>query len=88
MHVSARTHVGCADMPFIPIPENCFLKLLERYTHSGTPRWISENRQLIYVWDGLHGEVEVYSRRGFHLGVVDCDGSYIGNPVKGSKIDV
>ena len=57
-------------------------------THSGTPRWISENRQHIYGWDGLHGEVEVYSRRGFHLGVVDCDGSYIGNPVKGSKIDV
>ena len=88
VHESARPHVGCADMPYIPVPESCFLKFLERYTHSGAPRWLSADRQHIYLWDGLHGEVEVYSRRGFHLGVVDCDGRYIGDPIKGRRVYV
>ena len=75
-------------MPFVPIPDGCFIRSLERYTHSGVTRWLSPDRQRIYTWDGLHGEVEVYSRRGSHLGVVDCDGGYIGGPVKGRWIDV
>ncbi len=75
-------------MPFISIPSDCFIRSLERYIYSGTPRWLSADRQRIYTWDGLHGEVEIYSRHGFHIGVVDCDGRYIGGSVKGRKIDV
>jgi hypothetical protein len=38
--------------------------------------------------DELHGEFEVYNARGKHLGVVDLEGKWIKEAVKGRKIDV
>jgi len=35
-------------------------------------RWSSADGKRIYTWDALHGEVEVFNRRGRHLGVVDA----------------
>jgi hypothetical protein len=41
------------------------------------------------MWDGLHGEVEVYNRRGKHLGVADAiSGELIKPAINGRCIDV
>ncbi|NBY57342.1 MAG: hypothetical protein EBQ57_03255 [Actinobacteria bacterium] len=75
-------------MPYKPIPDDCFIRRLERYFYQGQRIWISDDRRFRYTWDSLHGEVEVYSRRGRHLGVLDCNGTTIGSAVKGRRIDV
>jgi len=44
---------------------------------------------LLYTWDGLHGEVEVFNTRGEHQGVVDAvTGSPLKPARKGRKIRV
>lgn len=73
-----------------PPPESKFLATLVRVRRSGgLPRWKNARGDRIYEWDGLHGEVEVYSRRGRHLGALDpATGRKIKDPVKGRTIDV
>lgn len=45
----------------------------------------SENRY--YTWDSLHGEIEVFNKRGMHLGVVDpVTGIVIKPAVRGRGI--
>jgi hypothetical protein len=75
-------------MPYQSIPENCFIRRLERYFYRGQHIWISNDRRFRYTWDSLHGEVEAYTRRGWHVGVLDCNGRQIGGAVKGRRIDV
>jgi hypothetical protein len=75
-------------MPYKPIPDDCFIRRLERYFYQGRHIWISDDRRFRYTWDSLHGEVEVYPRRGRHLGVLDCSRKLIGGAVKGRRIDV
>jgi hypothetical protein len=42
-----------------------------------------------YEWDHTHGDVEVYDRRGKHLGSMDPEtGEMTKPPVKGRKIDL
>ncbi len=38
----------------------------------GERRWRSKDRQRLYTWDSLHGEVEVFDRWGYHIGVIDA----------------
>ena len=76
------------NMPYKPIPDDCFIRRLERYFYQGRHIWISDDRRFRYTWDSLHGEVEVYSRRGRHLGVLNCSCKSIGGAVKGRRIDV
>jgi len=75
-------------MPYKPVPKDCFIQELERYFYKGRHIWISNDRKFRFTWDTLHGEVEVFSRRGRHLGVVDCNRKLIGSAVKGRRIDV
>ena len=43
----------------------------------------------IYTWDSLHGEIEVFDRRGHHLGAAHpVSGVLFKGAVKGRKIDV
>jgi hypothetical protein len=43
----------------------------------------------LYTWDSLHGEIEVFNKRGKHLGAIDAiHGKLIKDPVRGRKIDV
>lgn len=42
-------------------------------------RWKSIKGDRFYTWDSLHGEVEVWNKRGIHLGAVD---PISGNTVK------
>lgn len=51
-------------------------------------RWKSVDGSRLYTWDSLHGEIEVYNRRGKHLGVLNPQGDYIKGAIKGRKIDV
>ena len=55
----------------------------------GEQRWRSRDRKRIYTWDSLHGEIEVFNTRGYHLGVLDkIEGRLIKSAVKGRRIRV
>ena len=71
-------------------PTPCFLDRCEYlgFVH-GDQRWRSKDHARLYTWDSLHGEIEIFNRRGRHLGVgeaVECQ--LIKPAVKGRKIDV
>ncbi len=72
-----------------PPPRTEFIESLERVRRlGGTARWRDDEGR-IYEWDGLHEELEKYTRHGRHLGAVDPrTGKIIKQPVKGRKIDV
>jgi hypothetical protein len=55
----------------------------------GQKRWRSADGERIYTWDSLHGEIEVYNKRGKHLGALDgVSGQFIKDAVRGRKIDI
>lgn len=73
-----------------PIPEG---SILEGYEHlgafNGERRWRSKDGTRLFTWDALHGEVEVYNARGFHLGALDpITGVLVKPAVRGRRIDV
>lgn len=74
----------------VPRPDPSFLDSQERLGYrNGQALWRSSDRQRLYVWDSLHGHIEVYNARGHHLGVADAvTGTLIGLPVRGRRIDV
>lgn len=56
---------------------------------NGQRLWRSADGERYYTWDSLHGEVEVFNRRGRHLGAADArTGRFIKGPVRGRSIDV
>jgi hypothetical protein len=74
---------------YIPVPSNSYLHALERVPRRGATRWRSDNGERLYEWDALHGEVEVYDKRGNHLGVEDAiSGRAIKGAQPGRRIDV
>lgn len=74
----------------IPIPTPSFLDDCECLgAFDGQKRWRSACGQRLYTWDSLHGEIEVFNRRGKHLGVIDAvHGQFIKDAVKGRAINV
>ncbi|MFE3604213.1 colicin E3/pyocin S6 family cytotoxin [Streptomyces goshikiensis] len=77
-------------MPWVNLPENCFLHELSSRFVSPSKRWYSRDGDRIYTWDGEHGgEVEVFNKRGRHLGVAHpITGEMIKPAVRGRRIDV
>ncbi|MGD0820237.1 MAG: colicin E3/pyocin S6 family cytotoxin [Desulfomonilia bacterium] len=73
-----------------PIPKESILEDCEPLgARNGIKRWRSPDGKRIYTWDSLHGEIEVFNNRGYHLGVIDpLTGEMIKLAVKGRKIDV
>jgi hypothetical protein len=73
-----------------PIPTPSILDEKDHFgVRGGRKVWRSKDRQRYYTWDGLHGEVEVFNRRGYHLGALDPHtGELIKPAVKGRKLDV
>ncbi|WP_321326720.1 colicin E3/pyocin S6 family cytotoxin [uncultured Parasphingorhabdus sp.] len=71
-------------------PDPCFLDQCESLgAKNGEKRWRSFTGDRIYTWDSLHGEIEVFNKRGRHLGAIDAvNGFTIKDAVKGRKIDV
>lgn len=68
-------------------PKPCFLDQTEKYIVSGNTQIYKLNDKF-YTWDGLHGEIEVFNKRGYHIMVLDPYGYKIKDAVKGRKIDV
>lgn len=71
-------------------PNPCFLDEQTKFgVRGGNQIWISPDKSRYYTWDSLHGEIEVFDKRGWHLGSLDAiSGTFIKNPVKGRKINV
>lgn len=66
-----------------------FLDRMERVKRRGEQRWRDPDTGLLYEWDPLHREVEVYNKRGHHLGAVDAvTGEFIKDAEAGRTIDV
>jgi hypothetical protein len=66
-----------------------FLEQQVRVPRQGEARWRSHDGERLYTWDRVHGEVEVYNKRGRHLGVVDPQTGVLIKPAhKGRTIDV
>ena len=66
-----------------------FLDGKERVTRRSGQRWRDPDGERYYEWDELHGEVEVYDKRGRHLGAADATTGIVYKPAKpGRKIDV
>jgi hypothetical protein len=74
----------------IPIPKPSFLdQCVYIGGHTGEKRWRSKDRSKLYTWDAAHGEIEVFNRRGRHLGALDAiTGKLIKGAVAGRRIDV
>lgn len=73
----------------LPPKEGPFLRGLERIPRQGRSRWRNPDASRLYEWDSLHGELEVYTMRGRHLGSVNPHtGALIKHAVKGRTIDV
>ncbi len=70
-------------------PKSPFLERMVRVTRQGGQRWRSPEADRYYEWDDLHGEIEVYDRRGNHLGAADAaTGEVVKGPRAGRTIDV
>lgn len=73
----------------VPIPKPSFLdECISLGAINGQKRWRSVDFKRLYTWDSLHGEIEVFNKRGMHLGVSNPYGDLIKEAVKGRKIDV
>ena len=77
-------------MPPKPIPRP---SILDKCTYlgafNGERRWKSKDGNRLYTWDSFHGEIEVFNRRGRHLGAIDpVTGLLLKDAVSGRKIDV
>jgi hypothetical protein len=55
----------------IPIPKPSFLDQLEFFgVREGRKVWADSKRKRFYCWDGQHGEIEVFDKRGWHISVI------------------
>jgi hypothetical protein len=79
-----------ANLAHVPIPKPSFLdQCVYIGGRTGEKRWRSKDRTKIYTCDFSHGEIEVFNRRGCHLGVLHAvTGKLIKGAVAGRKIDV
>lgn len=64
--------------------------IVDRYkkvkVESGRQYWYDSNEQRYYSWDSLHGEFEVFDKRGYHLGAVCPEtGEYLKDAVRGRR---
>lgn len=73
----------------VPPTDSPFLSGLERVPWQGQKRWRDPVERRIYTWDELHGELEVFTYQGLHLGAVDpYTGAKVKDAKKGRRIDV
>ena len=74
----------------VPIPTPCFLDNCESLgAFGGSRRWRSLDGKRLYTWDSLHGEIEVYNKRGRHLGAADAVTGVLIKPARKERhIDV
>lgn len=75
-------------MGYIPKPVHCFLDSMEKYkVIDGRQTYRTQDRY--FQWDEFHGEIEVYDKRGRHLGALDAkSGDQIKEAERGRRISV
>ena len=62
---------------------------MERVSRRGVQRWRNPERDRYYEWDRRHEHIEVYDKRGYHLGAADpVTDELIESAKPGRKIDV
>lgn len=70
-------------------PRPCYLDRQIKVRRDGVQRWRNKDGSRLYEWDDVHGEIEVYNRRGAHLGTLNAvTGQHEKAPIKGRRIDV
>lgn len=70
-------------------PRPGFLDKQVKLHRDGGQRWRNEERTRLYEWDDLHKEIEVYDKRGFHLGTLNAvTGRKEKGPKRGRRINV
>lgn len=71
-------------------PSPCYLDSFEKFRLiSSVQVWISGAGDRFYTWDSLHGEIEVFNKRGRHLGVLHAStGVVIKDAVHGRRINL
>ncbi len=75
-------------MSYVVKPFPCFIDSFEFYKVIGG-RKVYRNNDFYYSWDELHGEIEVFDRRGYHLGALHAtSGEKIKKAVKGRRLNV
>ena len=58
-------------MPYKSKPKPCYIDQFQFYkVIDGRKVYRSKDRY--YSWDEFHGEIEVFNKRGYHLGAVDA----------------
>ena len=74
----------------VPIPIPSFLDQCELLgAFGGERRWRSADGKRLYTWDFLHGEIEVFNKRGRHLGAADAVTGVLIKPARRERhIDV
>jgi hypothetical protein len=56
---------------------------------AGQKRWRSKDGRRIFTWDALHGEIEVFNKRGRHLGSLNAiTGVLKKEAVRGRRIKI
>ena len=77
-------------MSGVPRPKPCYLDDLKGFkVIDGRKVWANDDGSRLYTWDSMHGEIEVFNNRGYHLGVLDAvNGQLIKPAVKGRRLDV
>lgn len=77
-------------LPPIPIPKPSYLdQCISLGARDGEKRWRSKDGSKLYTWDWTHGDIEVFNKRGRHLGSIDAlSGELIKDPVAGRTINV
>ena len=73
-----------------PRPTPCFLDDQRSLgAKRGQRVWASQDGERLYTWDSLHGEIEVFNRRGRHLGVLHpVTGELIKPAVRGRRLNL
>jgi len=56
----------------VSVPKPSFLdQCVSKGARGGEKRWRSQDGKRLYTWDWTHGEIEVFNKRGHHLGTLD-----------------
>ncbi len=75
--------MGGKPIPKPSILDNCEVVGIE----GGKKVYRNQKRDRYYTWDSLHGELEVFNKKGRHLGVAcPIKGHLIKPAVKGRRI--
>ncbi len=74
----------------VPIPKPSYLDGCDYLgAFNSERRWRSKDGKRVFTWDSLHGEIEVFNKRGRHLGALDAlDGHQTKSAVPGRTINV